>query len=228
MPKGGLERYSFPPQHVHLVDQVHLGPAALAVERFGEDARYRRLADAVGADEQVGVVDPSRVQRVGQRAHHVLLSDQFGEPARAPLAGEYLIGHDYQRGDKDRLCQVGARKSANGTSTMAAAPPATPRHPNHSLPLLPSGPGGVCELSSRGDRRGHHERQAKALGCFVAAPASGCRIYRETGGEGGIRTRDTGISRIHTFQACSFNHSDTSPSWCSLPRALQPDKETES
>ena len=39
--------------------------------------------------------------------------------------------------------------------------------------------------------------------------------YQKTGffngGEGGIRTRDTGISRIHTFQACSFNHSDTSP-----------------
>ena len=30
------------------------------------------------------------------------------------------------------------------------------------------------------------------------------------GGEGGIRTRDT-LSSIHTFQACSFNHSDTSP-----------------
>gem|GEM_PF-6790136 len=30
------------------------------------------------------------------------------------------------------------------------------------------------------------------------------------GGEGGIRTRDT-LSDIHTFQACSFNHSDTSP-----------------
>ena len=30
------------------------------------------------------------------------------------------------------------------------------------------------------------------------------------GGEGGIRTRDT-LSGIHTFQACSFNHSDTSP-----------------
>jgi hypothetical protein len=29
-------------------------------------------------------------------------------------------------------------------------------------------------------------------------------------GEGGIRTRDT-LSSIHTFQACSFNHSDTSP-----------------
>jgi hypothetical protein len=29
-------------------------------------------------------------------------------------------------------------------------------------------------------------------------------------GEGGIRTRDT-LSSIHTFQACSLNHSDTSP-----------------
>ncbi|CDG21509.1 protein of unknown function [Xenorhabdus poinarii G6] len=30
------------------------------------------------------------------------------------------------------------------------------------------------------------------------------------GGEGGIRTLDT-FSRIHTFQACSFSLSDTSP-----------------
>ena len=29
-------------------------------------------------------------------------------------------------------------------------------------------------------------------------------------GEGGIRTRDT-VARIQTFQACSFDHSDTSP-----------------
>jgi uncharacterized protein YbbC (DUF1343 family) len=33
-------------------------------------------------------------------------------------------------------------------------------------------------------------------------------------GEGGIRTHDT-VSRIQTFQACSFDHSDTSPNlWC--------------
>ena len=32
-------------------------------------------------------------------------------------------------------------------------------------------------------------------------------------GERGIRTLDT-VSRIHTFQACSFNHSDTSPWPC--------------
>ena len=32
----------------------------------------------------------------------------------------------------------------------------------------------------------------------------------EDGGEGGIRTLD-GLSPIHTFQACSFDRSDTSP-----------------
>ena len=31
------------------------------------------------------------------------------------------------------------------------------------------------------------------------------------GGESGIRTHDT-VSRIHTFQACAFNHSAISPS----------------
>ncbi len=30
------------------------------------------------------------------------------------------------------------------------------------------------------------------------------------GGEGGIRTLDT-LASIQTFQACSFDHSDTSP-----------------
>jgi hypothetical protein len=36
-------------------------------------------------------------------------------------------------------------------------------------------------------------------------------FFSLTGGEGGIRTREAGFSRLHTFQACSFNHSDTSP-----------------
>ena len=39
-------------------------------------------------------------------------------------------------------------------------------------------------------------------------------------GEGGIRTRDT-LSSIHTFQACSFNHSDTSPEGLQM-YSLQP------
>jgi hypothetical protein len=87
--------------------------------------------------------------------------------------------------------------------SRAATPPATSRHPNHSLPLLPSGPGGVCKLSSREDRRSRHKTLPVAM-----ARRKG---MRKSGGERGIRTLDTGISRIHTFQACSFNHSDISP-----------------
>jgi hypothetical protein len=40
-------------------------------------------------------------------------------------------------------------------------------------------------------------------------PAFGV-CYGLAGGGGGIRTRDT-VSRIHTFQACAFNHSATPP-----------------
>lgn len=32
-----------------------------------------------------------------------------------------------------------------------------------------------------------------------------------SGGERGIRTPEARFRRLHTFQACSFNHSDTSP-----------------
>ncbi len=42
------------------------------------------------------------------------------------------------------------------TFPWEAAPPATLRRPNHPLPLLPSGPGGIYGLSSRRHRRSHH------------------------------------------------------------------------
>ena len=38
-----------------------------------------------------------------------------------------------------------------------------------------------------------------------------CNKINIIGGESGIRTRVT-VSRKHTFQACAFNHSATSPS----------------
>ncbi len=43
----------------------------------------------------------------------------------------------------------------------------------------------------------------------VLSPLPG-KYFKINCGESGIRTRDT-LSSIHTFQACSFNHSDTSP-----------------
>ncbi len=43
-------------------------------------------------------------------------------------------------------------------------------------------------------------------------------LTNSSGGESGIRTRDT-VSRIHTFQACAFNHSATSPQKPAILRA---------
>jgi hypothetical protein len=83
-----------------------------------------------------------------------------------------------------------------------AAPPATSRHPNHSLPLLPSGPGGVCELSSREDRRSHHK-----IGDVIVWKSRKWRRERDSNPR-------NGLTRLHTFQACSFNRSDISPLNC--------------
>ena len=41
--------------------------------------------------------------------------------------------------------------------------------------------------------------------------ALNCLRLKASGGERGIRTLET-VSRLHTFQACAFDHSATSPS----------------
>ena len=45
---------------------------------------------------------------------------------------------------------------------------------------------------------------------FSAKPR-GCHETGVGGGAGGIRTLET-VSRLHTFQACAFDHSATAPS----------------
>ena len=98
--------------------------AALAVERLGEDARDGGLADAARAGEQEGVVDAARVERVGERAAHVVLADEFVEAARAPLAGEDEIAHGRRLDIRDRGSREAARARippAPGV-TAAAAP----------------------------------------------------------------------------------------------------------
>ena len=45
---------------------------------------------------------------------------------------------------------------------------------------------------------------------FRAGPKLENGFCRENGGERGIRTLET-VTRLHTFQACAFDHSATSP-----------------
>ncbi len=67
--------------------------AGLAIERLREDARQRSLADAAGTRKQIRMVQTAAVERMGERAHHVLLSDERSEILRPPFACENLIGH---------------------------------------------------------------------------------------------------------------------------------------
>src|SRR5690606_28282577 len=60
--------------------------------------------------------------------------------------------------------------------------PATPRHTNQQLPLLPSGPGGVHHLSLRGDRADHHN--ARFFAPAAAVLLRGRRIVLEKGEAG--------------------------------------------
>jgi hypothetical protein len=61
-------------------------------------------------------------------------------------------------------------------------------------------------------------------------PAACAAGFLVSGGESGIRTRDT-VSHIRTFQARSFNHSDTSPGCAPSPEwgcGMQGGKDTPS
>ncbi|MBV6417113.1 MAG: hypothetical protein CMLOHMNK_01750 [Steroidobacteraceae bacterium] len=104
----------------------------LAVQALREDARDGRLADTARAREQERMVHAVVGQRVRQRPDDVLLPHEVGEAAGAPFACECGVAHEL--------------------STGGGPHQPTPRHPTSPLPLLPSGPGGVCGWSSRGNR----------------------------------------------------------------------------
>ena len=59
---------------------------------------------------------------------------------------------------------------------MEAAPTATSRHTRPPLPLLPSGPGGVCGLALREDRQGHHSK--------ASSTTRKCRLPENVTGQG--------------------------------------------
>jgi hypothetical protein len=64
-----------------------------AVERLGEDARDRRLADAARSGEEIRVVQPLLRERVGERLDHVRLADERLEIARPVLARQHRGRH---------------------------------------------------------------------------------------------------------------------------------------
>ena len=117
----------------------------------------------------------------------------------APAAQLCRHPHKFKRSDRVQTHSGSEKRDQQGWRPL----PATPRRPLEPRPLLPSGPGGVDGLATRGDRQGPPLK--------LTRPETAEDAKLETGGERGIRTLEAGFSRLHTFQACSFNRSDISP-----------------
>ena len=106
-----------------------VGPSH-AVQAGREDLRHRGLAGAARADEEVGVVDAVALDRVGQRAHDVLLPDHLGEGPRAVAAvergacghGQLSLPRASRRPDRARRDRRPARAdSVPGDAVQGAA-----------------------------------------------------------------------------------------------------------
>ena len=177
--------------------------ALLAVERLGEDARDRRLADAARAGEQERVVDAARVERVGQRAADVVLADELVEACAGATCG------------RGRGNSCGGRGLLGRGSRWRRPAPEYPRHPAWPLPLLPSGPGGVCGWPSRGIRREPPWRAAT-----IAARPSGVSRDRGTARRPGpVSTGPAGGGRSARTRRSACRRADTSSRRCAASAA---------
>ena len=67
------------------------GRALLAIQASRENPRRRRFADAANPGEQKRVRDSAALQRLAERARHVLLADQLREAFGPPFAREYQM-----------------------------------------------------------------------------------------------------------------------------------------
>ena len=69
------------------------GGALHAIERFGEDARRRRLPHAARAGKNVGVRHAAGLNGIGERASNVPLPDNVRKCLRPPFSRDDLIAH---------------------------------------------------------------------------------------------------------------------------------------
>ncbi|MNC01835.1 hypothetical protein D3C75_491900 [compost metagenome] len=65
----------------------------LAVEALGQDAGDGGLADPAGAAQQVGMMQPSLIQGIGQGGQHMLLANHLFKRMGAPFTRQNLIAH---------------------------------------------------------------------------------------------------------------------------------------
>ena len=96
-----------------MVGPVHRAVGQFVIERAGEDARGRGLADAAHAGEDPGLRDAAGLERIRDGAHHGVLADQVVEARRAVFARQHAIAGRRRRrrigGRRRHSCGVAHR-----------------------------------------------------------------------------------------------------------------------
>ena len=139
---------------------LHRAVRQFVIERAGEDARGRGLADAAHAGEDPGLRNASGLERVRDRAHHGVLADQVVESRRPVFARQHAIAVGAaaarpvtelgNRAIVFRLAHrairfAAARRAGSLRTTSRNWWEADERPEPRSLGLLPSGPDPVGE-----------------------------------------------------------------------------------
>ena len=87
------DRLAVQAEHRHLDGRPGNGAVRqFVIERAGQNARRRGLADAAHAGEDPGLRDAAGLERVRDRAHHGVLADQVVEGRRPVFARQHAIG----------------------------------------------------------------------------------------------------------------------------------------
>ncbi len=68
-------------------------------------------------------------------------------------------------------------------------------------------------MESPGGRRRATARHSEVHVTPVSLMGHGGHVLPASGGEGGIRTLETGVTRLTVFETAAFNRSATSPRW---------------
>ena len=82
-----------------MVGPVDRAVGQFVIQRAGEDARGRRLADAAHAGEDPGLRNAPGLERVRDGAHHRVLADQVGEGRGAVFARQHAVGRPPARAE---------------------------------------------------------------------------------------------------------------------------------
>ncbi len=83
----------------------------LAVEALGQDARDGGLADPASTAQQIGVMQPSLIQGVGQGGQHMMLAYHLFKRMGAPFTRQNLIAHRSRCRD-DKALRLDANTNA--------------------------------------------------------------------------------------------------------------------